>query len=65
MARHRSTIDNLPLAGHELSEAHLALAAGGVSRVLRGGRFPTTYSVAPTYRDERMVDSCTDPVIEM
>jgi hypothetical protein len=45
----RTTIDELAPIGHELTEAHLRLASGGLA-------------VAPTYRDGIIVDSCTDMI---
>jgi hypothetical protein len=49
-----TSIRDLAAVGQGLSEEHLRLAAGGMSK---GGR---TNGVAPTYEDFKIVDTCTD-----
>jgi hypothetical protein len=53
----RAHIRDLAAFGHELPEEHLRLATGGMAAGGSGGR---TNRVAPTYRDQEMIDTCTD-----
>ena len=67
-----TSIDDLAFVGHELTEQHLQLAAGGLTRRVnqptyqigldrsKGGG--ASYSVAATMENGDFVDSCTDPI---
>ena len=59
----RTSIDDLTVLGHELSENRLRLAAGGLS--LDGGSGSRTNGCFPTYRDGQMDHPSGDLVITL